>query len=395
MATFIGQVKKTTYDQYYQHVQSNPGDFVARVLGKASGPEPSGRFQIGEEIFTLKLVTKGKTRQLCIERQFENGESLVEMRIRQLMDYLFFRSSTRSMERALRSGSAITTGLVRGLRGHADRIVEELWPGFDAPGAEAGAGTSERRGNAALSNRRPISERALGTLVSLNPGEIDAWIRCPEGGPVSLERIDRGKTRIEGEVLVLSFKSAGDAIEFRLHARGSGSAERKERARRDMERLLSIARGDREDCGYRNMAELMGRYMVATIEDEAPRLLEQWARGILADEGNHDVRPLLIGTVRKDGSLESTRATRRALARAVDEAMASCRACAAQRFHPQWRVPRQGRSDRIRGARCTREPDRGDPAEGQALCRGTAARRVRAPGRAGARCVGRRRAGAA
>ena len=129
MATFIGQVKKTTYDQYYQHVRSNPGDFVARVLGqKASGPEPSGRFQIGEEVFTLKLVTKGKTRRLCIERQFENGESLVQTRIRQLMDYLFFRSSTRRMERALRSGSTITAGLVKGLRGHADRVVEELWP---------------------------------------------------------------------------------------------------------------------------------------------------------------------------------------------------------------------------------------------------------------------------
>ena len=111
MATFIGQVKKTTYEQYYQEVQSNPGDFVARVFGqKASGSEPSGRFEIGDNVFTLKLVTKGKTRQLCIERQFENGESLVEMRIRQLMDYLFFRSSTRSMERALRSGSAIKIG---------------------------------------------------------------------------------------------------------------------------------------------------------------------------------------------------------------------------------------------------------------------------------------------
>ncbi len=346
MATFIGQVKKTTYDQYYQHVRSNPGDFVARVLGqKASGPEPSGRFQIGEEIFTLKLVTKGKTRRLCIERQFENGESLVQTRIRQLMDYLFFRSSTRRMERALRSGSTITAGLVKGLRGHADRVVEELWPGFEAPLAEAGA--AERRGQAAASNRRPISERALGTLVSLNPGEIDAWIRCPEEGPVSLEQIDRGKSRIEDDILVLSFKSGGDAIEFRLHARGSGSPERKQRARRDMERLLSIARGDREDCGYRNMAELMGRFMVATIEDEAPRLLEQWARGILSDNENHEVRPLLICTVKKDGSPESTRATRRALARAVDEAMASCRACAAQRFQAILNGVCRDKADRI------------------------------------------------
>lgn len=333
MATFTGSVVKTHYEQYYKDVQANPGDFVRRVFGQnATGAEPRGEFHIGDNIFTLTLDTKGKTRQLCIRREFKHGESWMKMRMMELMDSLFFRSSTRTMERALRSGSTITTGLVKDMRGHVDRIVEELWPGIEVRNADAGAGPSERRGNAAPANRRAISERSLGTLVSLNPGEMDAWMRCPEGGPVTLEHVDRSKTRIEDDILVLSFKSGDDAIEFRLQARVAAQRERKERVERDMERLLRIAKGEREGCGYRNMAELMGRFMVATIEDEAPRLLEASVQALVRDGENNDVRPLLICTVKKDRSLEPTRATRRAVARAVDEAMASCRASAAQRF---------------------------------------------------------------
>ncbi|KAA0181456.1 hypothetical protein FX016_07020 [Cupriavidus gilardii] len=330
MATFIGTVKKTDYEQFYNEVRNNPGDFVKRVLGQnAAGAEPSGRFQIGENIFTLTWATKGKTRQLCIRREFENGESLVQTRLMQLMDFLFFRSSTRTMERALRSGSTITTGLVKDMRAHVDRIVDELWPDIEARNAEAGQGPSDRRGNAVPTNRA-ISERTLGSLAPLNPGEIDAWIRCAEGGPVGLAHIDRSKTRIEGDILVLSFKSGGDAIEFRLHA-PSVATHGKERVQRDMERLLRIAKGQRQGCDYRNMAELMGRFMVATIEDEAPRLLEASASAIVRDDQDNDVRPLMICTVKK-GRPEPTRTTRRALARAVDKAMASCRASAAQRF---------------------------------------------------------------
>ncbi|WP_422649390.1 hypothetical protein OJJOAM_001499 [Cupriavidus sp. H18C1] len=199
---------------------------------------------------------------------------------------------------------------------------------------------------AATQGRRTpaISERSLGALVPLNPGEIDAWIRCPEGGPVALAHIDRSKTRIEGDILVLSFKSAGDAIEFRLHA-PSVQRHGKERVQRDMERLLRIAKGQREGCDYRNMAELMGRFMVATIEDEAPRLLKHSASTRVWDNDDHEVGPLLLCTANK-GVMRPARATERALARAVEEAMAPCRAAAAQRF------------ETIRNGVCR---DKGDP----------------------------------
>lgn len=339
MATFIGLVKKTNYEQYYNEVRNNPGDFVKRVLqsGQAAGQplagsEPNGRFVIGDNVFTLTLATNGKTRQLCIRREFENGESWMQMRMMELMDFLFFRSSTRSMEWALRSGTTMTTGLATCMRGHADRIVEELWPSIEVPNVDDRPSGSERRRSAVPTNQRPISERSLSTLASLIPGEIDAWMRCPEGGPVGLKHIDRSRTRIEGDILVLSFKSGGDAIEFRLQGRGSGRQEQKERVGRDMERLLRIARGERDGCGYRNMAELMGRFMVATIEDEAPRLLEKSSGAIDSGNGDDPLQSLLIYKVKEGGTLEPTRATRRAIARAVDEAMASCRASAAQRF---------------------------------------------------------------
>ncbi len=333
MATFTGSVVKSNYEEFYNEVRNNPEGFVKRVFRRSAiGLEPTGTFQIGEHTFTLTLATNGKTRELCIERKFDNRKPWIQVRMRKLMDALFFRSSTSSMERALRKGSTVKTGLVSGMRMHADRIVEQLWPDIAAPNGDAGSGSSSRRGNAGSANRRAISERSLQTLMSLNPGEIDAWMRCPEGGPVGLEHIDRSKTRIEDDILVLSFKSGGDAIEFRLQARPDATREDSKRVQRDMERLLRIAKGQRDGCGYRNMAELMGRFMVATIEDEAPRLLEERVGAIVDHRVDDDARLLLACTVKRDGRLEPTRATRRAIARAVDDVMASCRASAAQRY---------------------------------------------------------------
>lgn len=333
MATFIGLVKKTDYEQYYKDVQSNPGDFVKRVLGQnADVPEPRGQFKVGDQTFTLTLSLKGNTRQLRIQRQFDNNESWLRMRVVTLMDALFFRSSTRTMERALRSESTIANGLAADMRLHVAAVVENLWQGMDGPNANGRPGPSEQRGNAVPANSPAISERCLGMLQSLNPGEIDAWMRCPEGGPVSLEHIDRSKTRIENDILILSFKSGSHAIEFRLQAKPCGSLERGQRIGRDMERLLRIAKGQREGCGYRNMAELMGRFMVATIEDEAPRLLEKWADSIVSENRNYAAKPLLACAVKRGHGPEPTRATRRAIARAIDDAMESCRASATARF---------------------------------------------------------------
>lgn len=338
MATFTGTVEKTNYAHYYRDVQSNPGDFVKRVLQDArvgdgpSSAEPSGTFKVGKETFRLTLATRGKTQKLCIKREVEDGKSWLHMRMVGLMDALFFRCSTRTMERALRSEATIKTAMVAVMRPDAQRIVKQLWPDADVQNAEARPGPSTPRSNAASANRRPITERCLETLVPLNPGEIDAWMRCPDGGPVSLDHIDRGKSRIEDGILILSFKSGSDAIEFRLQARPGGTQGGAERVGRDMERLLGIAKGDREDCDYRNMAELMGRFMVATIEDEAPLLLEKAARHIVEENRDNDVLPLLSGKIKADRTLEPNRATRRAIARAVDETMVSCRATAQQRF---------------------------------------------------------------
>lgn len=333
MATFIGSVKKKDYAQYYEDVKSNPGDFVSRVFGQnADAAEPSGAFKVGDDTFTLSLVTKSHRRQLCIRRQLDDDKSWLHNRLVELMDALFFRSSTRTMERALRRESTIAKGLTAEMRTHADKVVERLWKGMDGPKAKADdrPGASNAPGKAEPANTRAISEQCLGMLQALNPGEIDAWMRCPEGGPVSLEHIDRKKTRIENDILILAFKSGSEAIEFRLHAPGS-SLETSSRIRRDMERLLRIAKGQRDGCGYGNMAELMGRFMVATIEDEAPRLLEQWA-GSIVSENKNNARPLLACVVKGGRSPEPTRATRRAIARAVDDAMQSCRASANRRF---------------------------------------------------------------
>ena len=332
MATFTGLVQKADYKQYYKDVQNNPGDFVKRVFGSAaSGAEPRGVFKVGNQTFTLTLALKGNTRQLCIQRQHDEDASWLYTRVVALMDALFFRSSTRTMERALRSEATMAKALAPDMRPRAADVINELWPGMDQPNANDRPGPSDQRNNAVPANSRPISERGLGMLQPLNPGEIDAWMRCPESGPVSLKHIDRSKTRIENDVLVLSFKSGGEAIEFRLQAKRGTTLEESPRIRRDMERLLRIAKGQREGCDYRNMAELMGRFMVATIEDEAPGLLEKWAEKIVSKRKNYDARPLLACSV-KGGRSEPTRATRRAIARAVEDAMESCRVSATRRF---------------------------------------------------------------
>lgn len=234
--------------QLREQLDGDRNNLLADLLGAHQGV-----FHInGGGTFKLEYVTEGKLTRLAVTRQHADGASWLQ-KVKCLAIDLWGDNGQRKLQQAFRNVHGIANQIARDLQHDRDTVIGRICP-----------------------------DGAIGTMldsVGLCPPDAEtlAWSakRAPYS-PIALDRLDPHHTRLDDDRLVLAFRHHNDTIElvFTGHPGEQGA--------RALARLHALATGTgpcAERFGkYADLRQLLGQFVRASIEDEAPAELARIVR---------------------------------------------------------------------------------------------------------------------
>lgn len=246
--------------QLREQLDGNRNNLLAELLGGHQGV-----FHIkGGGTFKLEYVTEGRLTQLAVRRQHDEGASWLRKAICRAMD-LWGDSGQRQLQQAFRNIGGIADQIARDLQQESSAVFRQLCPDGS------------------------IADMLDSVGIAKPAPEILAWSakRAPYS-PIALSQLDRHRTRLDGDKLVLSFRHHDDTIEL-VFTKQPG-----EQGTRALARLHSLATGTGPCAerfgGYADLRQLMAQFVRASVEEEAPARLAAIAKARLLREMPTDFR---------------------------------------------------------------------------------------------------------
>lgn len=234
--------------QLRERLDGDRNQLVADLLGGHQG-----MFHLnGGGSFKLEYVTEGKLTRLAVKRQHAEGASWLQ-KAKCLAIDLWSDDGQRKLQQAFRHVGGIANEIARDLRADCDRVLHEICPDGQI-------------------------DAVLNSVGIRPPGaETLAWSakRAPYS-PIALDRLDRHRTRLDDDKLVLTFRHHDDTIQL-VFTRHPG-----EQGERALARLHALATGTEPYAArfgeYADLRQLLAQFVRASVEDEAPAQLTRIAR---------------------------------------------------------------------------------------------------------------------
>lgn len=323
---------------------------AAAAAAAAENNRQDGPSELRSGTLVIRQDTSGKYPIVFHVQRPDNGETSFPARIwRKIADGLW--SPLCRQQRDLHSAETIRrwirTELTRLQTPKSERKGKAAEPAEQASSSTPAAGPSARTPTTSavfdIVNRLwPIADghpsaasfKEIELDSTFHNEAFDAWIACPNSqGPFQASNVNRHKTRIQNGYLFLVFNFAGAEFELRFRPR-TGLNIDSQRSTRDLQRLYRLATDS--NAKYENLAGLVTSFLNATVEEEAPRLLDQHVRCNFAMAATGPESPQLddqssVFLIKKGDGNRLPAVAEQALRAAVDDCMAHCRALANQR----------------------------------------------------------------